>query len=168
MSSASLRAYIALGSNLGDREAYLDSALTQLTGAAGVTLVARSPWIETDPVGGPPGQGPFLNGAAALDTRLDPRALLRVMQSIEEQCGRVRAARNGPRTLDLDLLLCGDLRLEGALLQLPHPRLEERAFVLEPLAHIAPELVLPGSGISVRARLAELLVAADPPAHSGL
>ena len=164
----SARAYVALGSNLGEREVRLESALVQLAELHGVTLVARSSWIETEPVGGPPGQGRFLNGAAALDVTLEARALLRAMQAIEERSGRVRTVRDGPRTLDLDLLLFGQVRLEEAFLQLPHPRLEERAFVLEPLAQIAPDLVLPRSGISVRARLAELLVSAGPPARSGL
>ena len=132
-------AYIALGANLGDREGQIRTALALLP-ARGVKVVAVSKLIETEPVGGPPGQGPYLNGAAAVETSLAPRALLDVLLAIERQLGRVRASgeRFGPRTLDLDLLLYGEqvIREEGLLL--PHPRMHQRAFVLKPLAEIAP------------------------------
>ena len=98
---------------------------------------------ETAPVGGPPGQGPYLNAVAELRTELDPDALLGVLLEIESTLGRVRTERDGPRTLDLDLLLYGDVVRDDARLTLPHPRLHQRLFVLKPLAEIAPGLIHP-------------------------
>ena len=152
------RAYVALGSNLGEREATLEAALRELEEMPGTELVLRSRWIETAPVGGPPGQGAYLNGVAVLLTELEPLELLRRLLAIEARHGRDRAQeseRNAPRTLDLDLLEVGTRRVEEPELSLPHPRMERRRFVLEPLAEIEPEHVLP-SGTTVRARLAEL------------
>jgi 2-amino-4-hydroxy-6-hydroxymethyldihydropteridine diphosphokinase len=130
------RAFVALGSNLGDRRAYLRSALAFLPG-----VVAVSPVYETEPVGGPAGQGAYLNAVVELATDAEPEALLAAAQGAERAARRVRAERWGPRTLDVDLLLVGDERRHGPELTLPHPRLYERGFVLVPLADLAPELV---------------------------
>lgn len=160
---AGTRAWIALGSNLGDRRASLDAAVARLRAADGVDVLRVSRWIETDPVGGPPGQGRFLNGVLEARTRLEPRALLALLLSIEAALGRRREAgvRNGPRTLDLDLLLVEGQSADEADLTLPHPRLEERAFVLAPLAELAPDLLLP-SGRTARAALARLVAQPVP------
>jgi 2-amino-4-hydroxy-6-hydroxymethyldihydropteridine diphosphokinase len=130
------RAFLGLGSNLGDREANLRAALAALPGVSAV-----SPVYETEPVGGPPGQGPFLNLVVELDTDLSPRALLRVAKRLEEAAGRRPGPRNGPRPLDVDVLLVGDLVVDEPDLVVPHPRMRERRFVLRPLADLAPELV---------------------------
>src|SRR4051794_33153729 len=129
-------ALIGLGSNLGDRKAQLDAAVAALAVASGIALRAVSPLHETAPVGGPGGQGSFLNAAAAIETTLDPKALLRSLHAIEIQGGRVRAERWGERTLDLDLLLFGDAVIDTLGLRIPHPRLAVRRFVLAPLAQI--------------------------------
>lgn len=141
------RAYLALGSNLGDRLGYLRLAVAEL----GSSVVARSRIYETDPVGGPDRQGPYLNMAVAIDTSLDPYALLRVCNQIEQRAGRVRSVRNGPRTLDIDILLFGDTRIDSEHLSVPHPRMAERRFVLQPLADIAPDLVPAGWDQTVEA-----------------
>jgi 2-amino-4-hydroxy-6-hydroxymethyldihydropteridine diphosphokinase len=137
-----MRAYIALGSNLGDRRDNLERALALLRARAGVVVTAVSSFIETEPVGGPP-QGRFLNAAAALETALSPHDLLAMLLDIEQQLGRVRAERWGPRVIDLDLLLCGNEVAADPDLTLPHPRMHERRFVLEPLAEIAADAVHP-------------------------
>lgn len=127
---------MALGSNLGDRWTHLRSA------AAGLPdVLAVSPVYETAPVGGPPGQGFYLNAVVELDTDLDPRELLEVGRALEAAAGRERAAPDGPRTLDVDVLLVGDLVVDDHDLVVPHPRLHLRAFVLIPLHDLAPELV---------------------------
>jgi 3-oxoacyl-[acyl-carrier protein] reductase len=131
-------AYIALGSNLGDRRDYLDRALEALSQRAGISVEKVSRYYETDPVGGPPGQGPFLNAAALIRTELPPEELLRALLDVERSLGRIRQMRHGPRTIDLDLLLYGDTVKSDAGLTVPHPRMHERWFVLEPLAEIAP------------------------------
>ena len=136
-------AYIALGGNLGDRRHFLDAALQVLREHPHITIVAVSRYHETAPVGGPPGQGPYLNAAAQLDTDLTPEALLDVLLDVERQLGRVRQERHGPRTIDLDLLLYEDAVRDGPDLILPHPRLHQRLFVLQPLAEIAPYLEHP-------------------------
>jgi len=145
--------YVALGSNLGDRAAYLQAALDRLRATVRVTAV--SPVYETDPVGYAE-QGPFLNAVVAGTTTSTPRGLLRALQGIERASGRARSFPNAPRTLDLDLLSYGTLALDTPDLTVPHPRLYERAFVLVPLADIAPGLVLPGMGGTVAALLADL------------
>ena len=151
-----VRAFVALGANLGDRRATLEGAIGALAATRGVQLSARSSFVETDPVGGPEGQPMFLNGVVELATELSATALLRRCQAIELAYGRDRSVGpNGPRTLDLDLLLYGQERIAEPDLQVPHPGLEDRSFVLVPLCEIAPELILP-SGRTVRARLAEL------------
>ncbi len=134
------RAYLALGSNLGDRLASLQGAVDSLAGAAGVRVDALSRVYETAPVGGPP-QDPFLNAVVAIDTDLDPHALLALAQRLERDARRVRGERFGPRTLDVDVLLYGELSLDDPDLTLPHPRMWERGFVLAPLRDVAPHLV---------------------------
>ena len=132
-----VRAYVALGSNLGHREATLRAAVDRLAGTSGIEVVAVSRLRETDPVGPVQDQPRFLNGAVALDTTLGARDLLDRLLAIERELGRTRdGPQGGPRTLDLDLLLYGDERLDEPDLQLPHPRLHERPFVLEPLADL--------------------------------
>lgn len=130
-----MRAYLGLGSNLGDREANLRHAVAELP-----DLAAMSPVYESSPVGGPP-QDDFLNAVAALDTALSPRQLLELAQRLEAKAVRVRTVRWGPRTLDVDVLLVDDLVVEEPDLIVPHPRLGERAFVLAPLADLDPSLV---------------------------
>lgn len=141
------RAYVALGSNLGDREATIRAALAALDADPGVRVAAVSSLIETDPVG-VVDQPRFLNGAAALDTSLEPKALLELLLAVERRFGRDREGvpPQGPRTLDLDLLLYGEARIEEPGLRIPHPRLHERAFVLGPLAELDPSLEVPGKG----------------------
>lgn len=151
-------AYIALGSNLGERRAFLDGALDALRDRPGIELVRSSFYRETAPVGGPPGQGPYLNGAAELRTGLSPEQLLGVLLDIEAALGRQRHEYHGPRTIDLDLLLHGDQICAGPHPIVPHPRLHERRFVLEPLAEIAPLAVHPVRQNTVREMLAELPV----------
>ena len=129
------RAFLALGSNLGDREAFIRDAV-----AAMPDVVALSPVYETEPVG-PPGQGPYLNAVVELDTELSPRELLELCRRLETAAGRVRTEHWGPRTLDVDVLLVGDLTVDEPDLVVPHPRMWERDFVLRPLADLAPEVV---------------------------
>ncbi len=136
MSGALRQAFVALGSNLGDRWAYLRGGLAGLP-----DLVAVSPVYETAPVGGPPGQDRYLNLVAELRTAATPRELLASARRAEVAAGRTRGARWGPRTLDVDILLVGELVVEEADLQVPHPRMWERGFVLVPLADLAPQLV---------------------------
>lgn len=149
-----ITAHIALGSNLGDRQATLDAAVQSLRNEAGIEVIRVSSCIETAPVGGPSGQGAYLNAAAELRTTLPPFALMGVLQRIENQLGRVRTERFGPRTLDLDLLLFGMQTINaeeaGIALVVPHPRMHERLFVLEPLAEIAPFAVHPVLGSTIK------------------
>jgi len=152
---------IGLGSNLGDRRRALDQAVERLTRRPPVRLTARSRWYETVPVGGPPGQGPFLNGAAVLETSLEPEALFSVLGGIEADLGRRRAERWGPRPLDLDLLLYGELVLESPSLTIPHPRMAWRRFVLESAAEVAADMVHPTTGWPI-ARLLDHLNTAVP------
>jgi 2-amino-4-hydroxy-6-hydroxymethyldihydropteridine diphosphokinase len=134
------RAYLALGSNLGDRAAHLQRAVDALAATPGIAVVAVSRVYETAPVGGP-AQDAYLNAVLAIDTDLDPHALLAVAQDCERDAHRVRVERWGPRTLDVDVLLYGDLELDDADLTIPHPRMWERGFVLAPLRDVAPGLV---------------------------
>ncbi len=146
------RAFIGLGSNLGDRRAYLEAAVSAL-GAEG-DAIAVSPLYETEPVGGPEGQGPYLNVVVALLTADTPRRLLQRCQALEAAAARVRRERWGPRTLDADVLLVEGCTVDEPDLTVPHPRLWERRFVLQPLADLVPDLVPPArlaaSGGSVR------------------
>jgi 2-amino-4-hydroxy-6-hydroxymethyldihydropteridine diphosphokinase len=149
------RAYVGLGSNMGDRERMLWSAVHMLTFNAEVDVVEVSSIRETDPVG-IVDQPPFLNAAVAVDTELEPQALLELLLSIERELGRTRGGpRFGPRTIDLDLLLYGEEIVAEPGLTVPHPRLHERRFALEPLAELDPELVVPEKG-SVQALLARV------------
>ncbi len=134
------RAYLAFGSNLGERREHLQRALDALCTATGVAVAAVSGVYETDPVGGPD-QDPYLNAVVAIDTTLDPWELLRLAHDLEEAAQRVRSVRWGPRTLDVDVLLYEGVEMHDEELTIPHPRLWERAFVLVPLADVAPELV---------------------------
>lgn len=138
-------AYIAMGANLGDREAYLAGALRAIGELPDTFVVRCSTIIQTDPVG-PPGQGPYLNAVAHVRTSLAPRELLGELLAIESRFGRDRTSeeRWGARTLDLDVLIYADRLVDEPGLCIPHPRMHERAFVLIPLAEIAPELEIPG------------------------
>lgn len=137
--SEPVRAYLGIGSNLGDRSGIINSAIDALKAEDGIRVIAQSGVIETDPVGGP-GQGKYLNGAVGLLTSLEPRALLGVCLQIEREHGRDRSRENrwGPRTLDLDILLFGRQIISEPGLIIPHPRMHERPFVLIPLAEIGP------------------------------
>lgn len=155
-STGARRAFIGLGSNLGNPRAQVERAFDDLAAVESTRLAARSslyrsaPWGVTD-------QPAFVNAVAEVDTRLAPRELLQALLAIERRHGRVRdGLRWGPRTLDLDLLACGDLRIEEPGLVLPHPQLPRRAFVLVPLAEIAPDFCVAGAG-----RVRDLLAAVD-------
>jgi 2-amino-4-hydroxy-6-hydroxymethyldihydropteridine diphosphokinase len=140
------RAYVGLGANLGDREAALRRALELLRASPGVEVAGVSAFRETDPVGYAD-QPSFLNAAAALDTTLSPRELLDLLLEVELELGRTRdGPRFGPRTIDLDLLLHGDSEIDEPGLTVPHPRLHERRFALEPLAELDPSLAVPRRG----------------------
>jgi 2-amino-4-hydroxy-6-hydroxymethyldihydropteridine diphosphokinase len=148
-------AFVGLGANLGEREETIRRAVKLLGDAPGVRVVGVSSLIETDPVGYLD-QPRFVNAAAALETSLRPRELLELLLRIERELGRTRTGpRFGPRTIDLDVLLYGDEVVDEPGLSIPHPRLHERRFALEPLAELDRELVVPGQG-SVTALLSEL------------
>ena len=140
------RAYIGLGANLGPREATLLRAVERLAAEEGVRVLELSSLRDTEPVGVTE-QPEFLNGAVAIETTLSPRELLDALLRIERELGRVRdGERFGPRTIDLDLLVYGDEVVDEAGLEVPHPRLHERKFALEPLAELDPDLEIPGRG----------------------
>jgi 2-amino-4-hydroxy-6-hydroxymethyldihydropteridine diphosphokinase len=160
MGETRMRAFVGIGSNLGDREATLDDAIALLRAHPEIEVVAVSTLHETEPWG-PVEQPRYLNGAVAIDTRLQPRELLGVLLDVERRLGRVRVERFGPRTIDLDLLLYGDAVLDEPGLEVPHPRLHERAFALEPLRELDPQLVVPGHGPVTRL-LAELEAPESP------
>jgi dihydroneopterin aldolase / 2-amino-4-hydroxy-6-hydroxymethyldihydropteridine diphosphokinase len=152
---APVRAFLALGSNIGDRRETLIEAIE-----ATPDVVAISGCYETEPIGGPTGQSPHLNVVVEVATRMDPFALLAHCHRLERRAGRVRTVRNGPRTLDVDVLLYGDVNVQSEQLTIPHPRLHERRFVLQPLSDLAPELcpagwrvTLPPAGVE---RVADL------------
>jgi 2-amino-4-hydroxy-6-hydroxymethyldihydropteridine diphosphokinase len=149
-----VEAFVGIGSNLGDRESHLQAALELLAAEEEFAVMAVSQFRETESVG-PVEQEPFLNAAVRIGTDLEPRELLERLLGIELRLGRVRRERFGPRTIDLDLLLYGDEVLDEPGLTVPHPRVHERRFALEPLIDLAPDLVIPGHG-SVSALLAEL------------
>ena len=156
------RAIVALGSNLGDRVEYLRYGIKHIG-----TVVAQSQVFETDPVGGPDNQVPYLNMVALIATDLDPYALLRHLNKVEADADRVRVIRWGPRTLDLDIVFYDDARVESDELTIPHPRFAERRFVLEPLSEVAPEHCptdwrnrLPAYGVYPRGPLSSLVLPA--------
>lgn len=148
----STRAYLGLGGNLGDPAAAMAAALRAIHHATGVEVVAVSPLYRTPPWG-LADQPDFLNAVAAIDTTVSPRELLQLCLATELELKRVRDIRWGPRVIDIDVLLFGEAKVEEVGLQVPHPRMLERAFVLAPLADIAPDLVV--SGVPVAARLAQ-------------
>ena len=149
--------FLGLGSNLGDRETAIAGAVERLA-ARGFRATLRSSLWLTEPVGGPP-QGLFLNAVVGGETKLGPEALLEACLATEREMGRVRAERNGPRTIDVDILFYGSDRRDGPRLAIPHPRLAERRFVLAPLAEVAPGLVHPVLGTTA----AELLARCPDP-----
>ena len=153
------RAIVAIGSNLGDRVNHLRFAIDRLGG----TVTAQSQVFETDPVGGPDGQGAYLNMVVAVSTDLDPYALLRWLNRIEADAGRERLVHWGPRTLDLDLVLYDDVNISDPMLTVPHPRYAERRFVLAPLSEVEPsrcpagwESLLPPDAVHPRGPLSAL------------
>ncbi|MBL7081639.1 MAG: 2-amino-4-hydroxy-6-hydroxymethyldihydropteridine diphosphokinase [Candidatus Omnitrophica bacterium] len=134
--------YIGFGSNLGNRQDYIDKAIKRMR-LLNITHVRKiSKIIETQPGSGPP-QGPYLNGVIEIETELSPYELLRALQKIENDLGRRREARFGPRTIDLDILLYGDITIKEEALSIPHPRMLKRDFVMEPLREIAPDVINP-------------------------
>jgi len=142
--------YLGLGSNVGDKRGNLRAALVLLCGDrdSNVTLIAVSSLYRTEPVGHLD-QDWFLNAAVRVETQLSPRKLLNRLLAIERELGRMRTVRNGPRSIDLDILLWAGLVIKEDDLVIPHPRLQERLFVLEPLAEIAPEVCHPALGVSI-------------------
>ena len=151
-----VRAFIAVGSNLGDRHKNLVQAKVLLEKILAIKILRSSPIYETEPVGGPP-QGKYLNAVWEIETTLVPQALLEKLLAVEAELGRVRREANAPRTLDLDILFYGDQIIDWPGLTIPHPRLHDRTFVLEPLADIAPDVVHPKLMKTVRVLLEELL-----------
>jgi 2-amino-4-hydroxy-6-hydroxymethyldihydropteridine diphosphokinase len=149
------RCAIALGSNIGDSRAILDRAMGILAEISGISLKVQSSWYKTAPVGPP--QPDYINGCALLEVALTPQELLAVILDVEKQFGRVRQERWGPRTLDIDIILFDDIIMETPNLEIPHPRMRERAFVLVPLAEIAPDWIEPVSGFAI----AQLLLGLD-------
>jgi len=145
-------AHIGLGSNLEDPVRQVREGFEELARLPGTQLLSHSSLYRSAPVG-KPDQPDFVNAVAVLETKLAPSDLLQHLLALEVGHGRVRAERNGPRTLDLDLLLLGDQVIYGPGLEVPHPRMHERAFVLLPLAQVSPQAVIPGRG-----RVADLLV----------
>ncbi len=158
MNAEPVRVVLALGSNLGDRDEILRQAVHDLSHTEGLRVVGRSPVVETDPIGGPPGQQPYLNAVLLCDCWLPPMELLEVCQRIETAHERVRDVRWGPRTLDIDIITYGEIVDDDERLTLPHKRAHERAFVLVPWAQLDPEAHLPGPNggrVSVLAERAE-------------
>ena len=138
-----MKVVIALGSNLGDRQSYIDSAVEQMGEL--IVISKRSTLIETDPVGGPE-QGRYLNGVVIGDTDLSPEDLMKELLAIEEGLGRIRTVPNGPRTIDLDLIDYQGMTLDTPILKLPHPRAHLRPFVILPWLEVEPDALLTGYG----------------------
>jgi 2-amino-4-hydroxy-6-hydroxymethyldihydropteridine diphosphokinase len=161
-------AYVALGANLGDRRANIRSAVSALDATPGVRVMRVSRLIENPAVGGPADSPPFLNGVAEVNTTLAPHALLARLLEIERSLGRERREKWEPRPIDLDLILYGDQVIDTPDLQVPHPLMQERRFVLEPLAGLAPGVVHPVSGLTVREMLADLDEGESFPPRTGV
>jgi len=155
------RCLVGCGSNVGGRRDFLDRAMELLRFMPGVTLVGVSRYRDTRPIGGPPGQGTFLNGACLIETDLAPHDVLGMLAAVENTLHRTRDERWGPRTVDLDLLLYEDLVLESDSLTVPHPRMATRRFVLEPCVEIAPDLVHPVTACTLE-RLLDSISASHP------
>ena len=149
-------AYIALGANLGDRRGNINCAVERLGAVPGIGVTKVSTLLENPAVGGPADSPAFLNGVAEIETSLSAAKLLEAMLSVEQSLGRARQERWGPRAIDLDLVLYGDRVLDEAGLTVPHPRMHERRFVLEPLAEIAPNAIHPVLSASIRELLERL------------
>lgn len=158
---AQTTAYIAIGSNLGDRARYCYSAISRLCGHAQISVSRLSPLIETAPVGGPVDAPPFLNGAIEIQTSLGSHALFNELQTIENDLGRVRKERWEPRIIDLDLIFYGDRIISSDELMIPHPMMHQRLFVLEPLSMIAPDVVHPTLQMTVKGLLENLRTSAS-------
>jgi 3-oxoacyl-[acyl-carrier protein] reductase len=158
-----MQVFLALGSNLGDRQGFLDDALRRLGARPDFSIRTCSAYYETAPVGGPADAGAYLNAVAEADTPLSPEAVLAWLLEVERQLGRYRTTPNAPRTVDLDLLLYGDLVRINSDPLIPHPRLHERHFVLKPLSEIAPQVVHPVLGKSIRELERALPVDDQPP-----
>jgi 2-amino-4-hydroxy-6-hydroxymethyldihydropteridine diphosphokinase len=154
-------ALLGLGSNLGDRESTLNSALAEIDALPNVRVMRRSEWHRSRPLGGPPDQGEFLNGAAVVETSVPPLAFLELLQRVEQRHGRVPAERWSARPLDIDLLLYGDEVIEMPQLVLPHLRMSFRRFVLEPSAQVAPRMAHPTIGWPIERLLLHLNAAKD-------
>ena len=149
MNSRPVTAYVALGSNLGDRRANIDAALRAIAETEGIDLIQTSSLLENPAVGGPSDSPAFLNAAAEIETTLSPRELLQAFLKIEASLGRVRREKWEPRLIDLDLVLYGEQIIDEPDLKVPHPLMHERRFVLEPLAEIAPQVVHPRLGKTI-------------------
>ena len=149
-------AYIGLGSNQGDRTGTILRALMALDEQLGINVLLVSQLIDSSPVGGPAGQEDYLNGVAQIRCNMAPSALLGILQETEAGLGRERNERWGPRTIDLDLLLYAEAIIEEADLQVPHPQMHRRVFVLGPMVEIGPEVIHPGLGRTMRELLATL------------
>lgn len=144
------RCFISLGSNLEDSRQHVETAIAELQASDAITAVTPSPWFRSTAIG-PGEQSDYINGVAELHTELPPLALLDLLQGIEQDHNRLRVQRWGPRTLDLDLLLYGDQFIDCPRLQVPHPRIYERNFVLYPLRELTPTLIFPdGSSINTQ------------------
>ncbi len=139
-----MRAYVSVGSNLGDRWGFLALAARELRAVPGIAVLRASCVYDTEPLG-PAGQGRYLNAVLEVETTLPPLEVLRTLLRVEETAYRQRPVRWGPRTLDLDLLLYGDQELRTPELTIPHPELRSRRFVLEPLAELCPDRLVPGN-----------------------
>ena len=152
---------LSLGSNVGHREATIAAAIGEITALPDVQLIRHSGWHRSRPVGGPPGQGEYVNSAAVIETTIAPLTLLSELQSIEARHGRQRGERWAPRTLDIDILLYGNEVSETPMLTLPHPRMTFRTFVLAPAAEVAPKMRHPVIGWPVERMLLHLQQASD-------
>ncbi len=152
-----MKTYIALGSNIGDRAYHLEQAVQSLLLQTGISHVKISKIYETEPVGGPSGQGKYFNAAAEVETSLDPHLFLQALLQVEKKLGRVRTEMNAPRTIDLDLLFFSDQVINEPGLTVPHPRIHDRWFVLKPLCDLAPDLIHPVLRKTVKRMLEELL-----------